>query len=38
MCLSIQEKVKGIESMETAATLNNIGLAYKNQGEFNKAL
>ena len=37
-CLIIQEKIKGSESIETAHTLNNMGLVHASQGSCSKAI
>ena len=37
-CLEIQTKIKGPDSIDVATTLNNIGIVYKNKGDYAKAL
>ena len=37
-CLEIEYKVKGKGSIDTASTLNNIGLVYDSQGNYPMAL
>jgi tetratricopeptide (TPR) repeat protein len=38
LCLKIQMKKLGVNSIQVASTLNNIGLAHWNRGEYEKAL
>jgi tetratricopeptide (TPR) repeat protein len=36
-CLEIQTKIFGPDSIDVAKTLNSIGIAYKDQGDYSKA-
>jgi tetratricopeptide (TPR) repeat protein len=37
-CLEIETKILGPDSIDVAATLNNIGIVYRNKREYAKAL